>query len=105
MCEGYIYAQSRTAIRKLNPTWESLGWEGEDEKGGSEGEMKGTDGEEAGGQRQEEEEEERRRRGWRAVVLLIVVRRPEVQERTVRPLGALSSLLLLSSSISVLISF
>lgn len=36
------------------------GWEGEDEKGGSEGEMKGTDGEEAGGQRQEEEEEERR---------------------------------------------
>lgn len=47
---------------------------------------------------------ERRSRGGEGedVVLLIVVRCPEVQERTVRPLGALLSPL---SSISVLISF
>lgn len=74
-------------------------------KGGREDKLKGTDGEIAGGQRQGEEEEERRRNGWRAVVLLIVVRCPEVHKRTVRPLGALSFLLLLSSTIFVLTSF
>lgn len=68
--------------------------------------MKGTDGGEAGGKRHgDEKQEERGEEGRPAVVLLIVVRCPEVQERTGRPLRALTLLLLLSSSIFVLIYF
>lgn len=92
---GYIYTQSRTMIRKSAvwiPPAEIWVVQRETERG--------TDGEEEAGRGRGEEAEQRGggRRGGRAVVLLIVVRCPEVQQRSGRPLGAPSSLLLYFSS-------
>lgn len=92
---GYIYTQSRTTIRKSAvriPPGEIWVADRQREDG-----MRGTDGEEVaglGGGRGGERRKRRRGRGARAVVLLIVARRPEVQQRSVPPLGAPSLLLL-----------